>query len=221
VILAGTNSKPTGVFGLTTYHLEKVTLPETVVLLDGSKVDAIYKFVVRGERLDYCTCVVWVEGVPYEAIPRGKDEVVVTLLGKPKFQQHGTIRLTNGHGTCRIGREATLPERLEVPPEFQAPPLDPTKVTARTIDSALQFNGGPGVEIRAVVDSPQPILNATPLIQIGDEEFPAAATGREVIARIPLEKYWSLPETATLVVKYGGCMPGGIAAFLFNRSAVR
>jgi hypothetical protein len=207
IVAQGKNVSPVGKLKVKTYRLERVGEQYNLIVTGGP---------FRSDS------IVWIEDQAFGPVPSGDYQLVLQFFGKPKFSNGAEISVTTAHDTCHIdsGSESILPDKLSVPDEYRAAPLDSGRIQLRTNRSGVKSGQQPGVEVSVRMNRPIPALNEIPVIQIGRQDFDAGSINSTISTIVPEDTFWRLRDNAQIILKWGRCSWGGQIVGRLDKAAL-
>jgi hypothetical protein len=214
VLASGTNEMPSGKLKVKSYRLERIKLTHTLTL--GTKgelhYDYLLRLIVTGQQFD-SNFTIWVDDRPFSAVPNAEHTEIRAdfPMGTNFLEEGATLSVSDG-SSCgyKAGDETVLPEKLSLPPELRAAPVEENRIRLSTIPHSREHNGRPAVAIgvttrQMVADG----RNEMPAIQIGKQYFLGGGMLHGFGALIPYDVFFQIPENAQVFVGWGPCPMGG------------
>jgi hypothetical protein len=222
VVAKGLNDVPTGKLGVKSYRLERTHLNDPYVFANGTKVEYAYKLIVTGGPFLPGGYLIWVDDQPFPALANtARTELTAVFLNLSNSLEDGaTLLVTDVGNPCSIdkGSQVVLPEKLSVPPDLRAVPLDSSRIRLRTTTPSKQTEGKPEVTVTITTTRLIPTGNGTPAIQIGKHSFPAGGWNYEASAVVPSDVFSTIPDNSQVTFKWGLCAAGGEIVGRLNKS---
>lgn len=171
----GYNLSPVGVFGVKTYRLEEVALPQPVEFGRGKrrqKLDSVLRLTITGESFSPGVYKIWIDDNELSNVDYHPQRLSVIIFDRSVLEQMATLAVT--YESQPAQPKIVLPERLSLPGQVLNALLareENYTVSIRRVPATLALHGKPGVQIVITKDEPFEIRNLAPVLRIGDREF--------------------------------------------------
>lgn len=211
LLTKGDNQLPVGPLKVKSYRLEEVKLPRPM----KSGIESALRLVVTLDNPLNRTYVIWVDDLPYNAVPtkiigfRGSKESELSALSYGRSFEDGAEIAVSQYATGSNSEAlSTLPERLRLPTRLKAAAtvnsLKNDAIKLRNIPGLLR--GQEKVEIRITTPgSFGEARNAIPMLRIGKQEITFGhAFGHQAVFELTSEQFARAENGAWVFVKIGG-----------------
>lgn len=210
----GYNLSPVGAFGLKSYRLEEVALPQPLELGRGRlrrKHDSVLRLTITGDSFPPGVYKIWVGDNGFSDVDYHPQKLSVLIFDRAALEQMATLAVTNESQPEPRREKIFLPERLNLPAEVAnslTAPEEGYAVSVRRVAAAPELRGRPGVQIVVRRDEPFEVGNAGPVLRVGDRKFTLSQFAprdlHTVIFTLTAEEFAALKDGEKLRLKDGG-----------------
>jgi hypothetical protein len=207
-ISAGSNSAPSGRFGVISYRMEEIKLPKPFELGDNRPPieNAFRLVVITDKKMPMETFSIWLGDTPMDATQIGPRAVAAIIYSRTLI--NGSKLALSAKGVTDSSALSVLPESLFVPPPYAT---SSEEIAARTPIIVLKrlATNFPLIELRIENTGGTCTIGGMLLsIEVGDEDLGVDCNGNSYVTRLSLAEFGLLVNGSEVALRYGSRREG-------------